>query len=113
MLRLGMQAIFFVIFLLLLKGSCLVYPLGWSEYLTRGGTVIPLAFIVIVGFLIVSILWGRIFCGWARPVGFILDIESRIERRLGRIKKHSEKTEKNRDPIRENYCALWKTTNPP
>lgn len=46
----------------------------------------PVLFLAAAGMLAVAAIFGRIFCGWACPVGFMADISDRVVRVFRRIK---------------------------
>lgn len=90
LIRKIVQGSFFTAFLLLLLFT--KYPLqtplpaeSWlridplialSSWIARRSLIIDL--LPALGLIAISVLFGRIFCGWACPLGFLIDISDRI-----------------------------------
>lgn len=67
----------------LLKFRPLGNLLPFSAYQSLGAEVVSSAVLVWGVFLVVTLLFGRVVCGWLCPFGFFQDLGERILRRLG------------------------------
>lgn len=66
----------------LLCGAAVLPGVGaWLERLQLGPAVISFSMVIIVGWLLVTLLFGRVYCSTLCPMGTLQDIFARITRR--------------------------------
>lgn len=84
-------AVFFLLVIVLVGTVCslsvggfnLTCPVGFLEGLTATQTIILTAIASALILLVLSVLLGRVFCGWLCPFGTILDLVGRFIPRFG------------------------------
>lgn len=64
-------------------------PLLFSGVILSTKQLLPIDFRLMIGLIILTLLWGRFFCGWVCPVGTLFDLIARIlpERRQNTAQK--------------------------
>ncbi|MEM3742725.1 MAG: 4Fe-4S binding protein [Nitrososphaerota archaeon] len=95
------QAIFFILFMLLVVGSTCSFSVSWLRFIEPLGglqallsnlTNINLKITLVIlsgvtGFILITIFLGRAWCGWACPVGFLVELGEYIFTKT-KIKKY-------------------------
>ncbi|MGE5790241.1 MAG: 4Fe-4S binding protein [Syntrophaceae bacterium] len=91
--RWGVQALSFLFLVILVVGTFCYFkagtvelscPTGTLQNIASSGTLILVGASSALALLILTVLFGRVFCGWVCPFGFVLDLVDKITpKRLG------------------------------
>ena len=65
-----------------IQGITLTHPTAFFDYLFSGKTLPYLLLVSVLIPMLVTVLFGRVFCAWICPVGFLLELAAGIHRFL-------------------------------
>ncbi|ACV24856.1 4Fe-4S binding protein [Methanocaldococcus fervens] len=83
---------FFFIYFVFLVNFCLCF-FGILEKIILKGTIGQIIF-KLVGIVFLTLIFGRVFCGWICPLGFLFELSYKLRAKLFKIKKLSTVDEK-------------------
>ena len=104
--RIIIQSVIFLILTLCLSTSALCLPVigDWLTHIQLGYAVTVLSLSTFSGWIIVTLIFGRIYCSSVCPVGTLQDISSAIARSVPRKAKPAYSYRRPNNPVR--YTTL-------